>query len=232
MTSILTPPTWSRWADSFPVRATRRSERVPSEGFVLMRACRIVLLGTALCSIASCSAPATSSSSSPERGARELCTEVVASTQDLSSTYWDHSLAEKRLPELLDEHGIPHELDSGEWRLLVLSRSAVRARELLGAAIDKENLAARLEPADPAVKRPYELPSVVIARWDVKVEEGPERFPELLRKRLGQEKIPRFDIGTGGVWKMHVRADKAEAGRKIAAEIIAVTAVPAVVVRD
>jgi len=196
-----------------------------------MRAFLIVLLGIALCTISSCSGPANPSSSSQDRGAREPCTEVVASTQGLSSSYWDHSLAEKRLPELLDEHGIPHELDSGEWRLLVPSRSAVRARELLGAAIDRENLAARLEPADPAVQRPYELPPVVIARWPVKVEEGPERFPELLRKRLDQEMIPRFDIGFGGEWKMHVRADKAEAGRKIAAEIIAATAVPAVVVR-
>ena len=195
-----------------------------------MRAYLIVLFGMAFCAIASCSAPATSSSSSWERAAREPCTEAVASTQDLSSTYWDHSLAEKRLPEILDENGIPNDLASGEWRLVVPSRSAVRARELLGAAIDKENLAARVEPADPAIKRPYELPPVVIARWDVKVEEGPERFSELLWKRLEQDKIPRFVIGTGGVWKLHVRADKAEAGRKIAAEIIAATGVSAVVV--
>src|SRR5262245_5826411 len=143
-----------------------------------MRACRIVLLGTVLCTVVSCSAPADPSGSSPQRAdanAPDPCTEVVASTAGLSSALWDRHFAEKRLTELLGEHSIPCELGPGAWHILVPPRMAAKARNLLGAAIDAENLAARIEPADPAVQRPYELPPAAIARWPASVQIGSER---------------------------------------------------------
>ncbi len=142
------------------------------------RAYSFVLSGAILCAVVSCSAP-----HKPSPQHTEPCTEAVASTAGLSPGRWDNALAEKRIPELLSEHSIPHELGSGEWHVLVPPQFAEKARKLLGAAIDAENLAARIEPTDPAVLRPYELPAVVIVRCPASAT-GSERFKDELLDRL------------------------------------------------
>jgi hypothetical protein len=187
----------------------------------------------ALCAAASCSAPADPVGPPPQRTdviATDPCTESVASTAGLSAGLWDRPFAERRITELLDEHSIPYEVGSGEWHVLVQPRLAAKARDLLGAAIEAENLAARVEPADPAGRRPYELPPAAIARWPASVRPGSERFRNELCERLRKEQIPHFVIGFGGEWTVYVRADKAEPGRAIATEMIAAAGVPAVVV--